>query len=391
MTTRPSAPAFQRFKMATAISIALLAVSTFAQESFESLFDGKDLSVWKGQSELWKVEDGAIVGSTHGVTLEANTFLIWQGEDVGNFHLKAKLKLVGENNSGIMYRAQAIEGVAHGLSGNQLDIHPKPEYLGMYYSEKTGRGIVATRGQKVLVTKAVDEKGKSKPQVTGDLGMEPKFKVDEWNEYEVLAVGARVIHKVNGVVTVDVVDRFPDVPRKGAIGIQLHRGPPMVAYTKDIQLKRLNGKAGREAIEAFVAKPKEFEEGAAINENRATPRDRITVKEGFEVELLYSVPGETQGSWVNLCLDNKGRIIASDQYGALYRFPVPAPGQKLDPEDVEKVPAKIEAVNGMLWAFDALYVGVNEYRDPTKSGLKRTIRGVGLPPTPPIFLRKINL
>ena len=371
MTTRPSAPAFQRFKMATATSIALLAVSAFAQESFESLFDGKDLSGWKGQSELWKVEDGAIVGSTHGVTLEANTFLIWQGEDVGNFHLKAKLKLVGENNSGIMYRAQAIEGVAHGLSGNQLDIHPKPEYLGMYYSEKTGRGIVATRGQKVLVTKAVDEKGKSKPQVTGDLGMEPKFKVDEWNEYEVLAVGARVIHKVNGVVTVDVVDRFPDVPRKGAIGIQLHRGPPMVAYTQDIQLKRLNGKAGREAIEAFVAKPKEFEEGAAINENRATPRDRITVKEGFEVELLYSVPSETQGSWVNLCLDNKGRIIASDQYGALYRFPVPAPGQKLDPEDVEKVPAKIEAVNGMLWAFDALYVGVNEYRDPTKSGLYR--------------------
>jgi putative heme-binding domain-containing protein len=38
---------------------------------------------------------------------------------------------------------------------------------------------------------------------------------------------------------------------------------------------------------------------------------------------------------------------------------------------VEKVPAKIEAVNGMLWAFGALYVGVNEYRDPTKSGLYR--------------------
>jgi len=150
----------------------------------------------------------------------------------------------------------------------------------------------------------------------------------------------------------------------------------MVAYAKDIQLKRLQGSAAREAIQPFLTEPsapgtEELVKGAAVNENRATPRDRITVADGFDVELLYSVPGEVQGSWVNLCLDNKGRLIASDQYGGLYRFPAPAPGETLDPADIEKVPAEIEAVNGMLWAFDALYVGVNEYRDPSKSGLYR--------------------
>ena len=109
--------------------------------------------------------------------------------------------------------------------------------------------------------------------------------------------------------------------------------------------------------------------GPAVNENKATPVDRISVAEGFEVELLYSVPGEAQGSWVNLCTDNKGRIIVSDQFGGLYRFAAPPAGQPLDPASVEKVPADIRAVNGMVWAFDALYVGVNDYEKKIDSGL----------------------
>ncbi len=83
------------------------------------------------------------------------------------------------------------------------------------------------------------------------------------------------------------------------------------------------------------------------------------------------MPWDTQGSWVNLGLDGKNRLIASDQFGPLYRFPAPAPGQHLDPADIEEIPAKIKAVNGMLWAFDSLYVGVNDYEDSSKSGLYR--------------------
>ena len=103
--------------------LTLICSISQAQSGFESLFNGKDLSGWEGQEDLWKVENGAIVGSTHGVTLEANTFLVWKGEDAGDFHLKMTLRLSGENNSGIMYRAQPIDGVPFGLSGNQLDIH----------------------------------------------------------------------------------------------------------------------------------------------------------------------------------------------------------------------------------------------------------------------------
>ncbi len=58
-----------------------------------------------------------------------------------------------------------------------------------------------------------------------------------------------------------------------------------------------------------------------------------------------------------MCLDSKGRILASDQYGGLFRFSPPPIGQTLDPKQIEKVPVEIRAVNGMLWAFGALYVG----------------------------------
>lgn len=120
-----------------------------------------------------------------------------------------------------------------------------------------------------------------------------------------------------------------------------------------------------------AAKAKPAEVGPAIGENKATPISRIKVAKGFNVELLYSVPGVEQGSWVNLCVDDKGRILASDQYGGLYRFAPPAAGTPLDPAKIEKVPADIRAVNGMVWAFGALYVGVNDYEGKIPSGLYR--------------------
>jgi putative heme-binding domain-containing protein len=111
--------------------------------------------------------------------------------------------------------------------------------------------------------------------------------------------------------------------------------------------------------------------GPAIKGNKATPIDRITVAKDFAVELLYSVPGQEQGSWVNLCTDDKGRILVSDQFGGMYRLTPPPPGQTIDPASIETVPAAIRAVNGMVWAFGALYVGVNDYEQEIPSGLYR--------------------
>ena len=93
----------------------------------------------------------------------------------------------------------------------------------------------------------------------------------------------------------------------------------------------------------------------------ATPVDRIKVAEGFSVELIYSVPGLKQGSWVALCSDDNGRMYASDQYGGLYQLTPPAPGKTLQPKDVKKVPVDIRAINGMTFVDGAIYAGVNDY------------------------------
>ncbi len=105
--------------------------------------------------------------------------------------------------------------------------------------------------------------------------------------------------------------------------------------------------------------------------NSATPVDRIWTRDGFTAELLYSVPAEKQGSWVNLCTDDKGRLLVSDQFGGLYRITPPPPGGSLSEGDIQPVPAAIRAVNGMVWEFGALYVGVNDYEQKMESGLYR--------------------
>ncbi len=111
--------------------------------------------------------------------------------------------------------------------------------------------------------------------------------------------------------------------------------------------------------------------GAAVGGNTATPVDLISAAEGFQVELLYSVPSQEQGSWVNLCTDDQGRLLVSDQFGGLYRITPPPAGKPVTAGSVEKVPADIRAVNGMIWSNGALYVGVNDYERKIPSGLYR--------------------
>ncbi|HZY83968.1 MAG TPA: heme-binding protein, partial [Gemmataceae bacterium] len=90
----------------------------------------------------------------------------------------------------------------------------------------------------------------------------------------------------------------------------------------------------------------------------ATPAEQIRAAKDFKVELLYSVPKDKQGSWVSMCVDPKGRLIVSDQYGGLFRV-TPPPVGKSGPTQVEKIDVPIGEAQGLLWAFDSLYVVVN--------------------------------
>ncbi|MGV3642344.1 MAG: c-type cytochrome [Adhaeribacter sp.] len=115
---------------------------------------------------------------------------------------------------------------------------------------------------------------------------------------------------------------------------------------------------------------------------------RLKLPEGFSAERLYSPSENKQGSWVSMCFDDKGRMIASDQYGSLYRLVLPAIGSGGQPQ-VEKLniptdgtapadPAKPQIgmghAQGLLYAFNSLYVSVNHpgnAEQPRGSGLYR--------------------
>ena len=100
----------------------------------------------------------------------------------------------------------------------------------------------------------------------------------------------------------------------------------------------------------------------------APPPAGFAVPEGFAVERLFVVPQDELGSWVSLTTDPQGRLIASDQGDkGLVRI-TPAALDGSTETIVEKIPAEITGAQGLLWAFDALYVVCN---GGTGSGLYR--------------------
>ena len=113
--------------------------------------------------------------------------------------------------------------------------------------------------------------------------------------------------------------------------------------------------------------------------------EKLKLLPDFRADHLYS-PGENdQGSWVAMAFDDKGRMIASDQFGFLYRVTIPPVGSDTTKSKVrvEKlaitIPGdtaafKLGYAHGLLYAFHSLYVMVNDEGNQTlarKSGLYR--------------------
>ena len=81
---------------------------------------------------------------------------------------------------------------------------------------------------------------------------------------------------------------------------------------------------------------------------------------GFTAELLYTVPKALQGSWVALTNAPDGGLFVSDQGDAgLYHVKPATLGDSASETVVTPIPAKISSAQGLLWAFDSLYVDVN--------------------------------
>ena len=174
-------------------------------DNASGFFDGKTLANWDGDPALWKVENGEIVGRSQG--LKRNEFLKSELA-LGDFRLVTKVKLTPNNgNSGIQFRSEALpDGL---VKGYQADVGVG--WWGKLYEEH-GRGLMWK------------ESG------------EAHVKLDDWNTYEIVAVGSHVLTAINGKRCVDLEDTAG--ARRGIIAFQLHSGAiPFEVRYKDFQVE----------------------------------------------------------------------------------------------------------------------------------------------------------
>ena len=190
------------------------------KEGYTLLFNGRDLDGWDGDPVRWKVEDGAIVGSSDGHPFKVNTFLVYKRRTFSDFVLKAAVKL-RNHNSGIQFRSELLEGPGWMVKGYQADcseVGPERSAWGNFYEERgRGRNVMATPDQGWRKAQSLLRRG-------------------GWNEYEILADGPRIRLTFNGTVTVDTRD---EQARDGIVALQLHAGEEMRVEFRDLKIKVL--------------------------------------------------------------------------------------------------------------------------------------------------------
>ena len=216
------------------------------EAGFESLFNGKDLTGWDCEPNLWSVQDGAITAFTaeEGVTRRENTCLIWKGT-VSDFVLRLSFRLrdvITEKpaNSGVLYRSRRVQNWQ--VRGYQCDLHgPHTGSLILLEDDNDPRSMW---GHSVVI-KPTSRRPilESKGAVTNPDRFKDIIKIGDWNELEISAQGSRIVHKINGVVTLEAKDETVlagAVP--GLLAIELKRATNL--QFKNIRLKRLTEAQG---------------------------------------------------------------------------------------------------------------------------------------------------
>ena len=218
---------------------------------FVSIFDGKTLNGWEGDSIHWRAENGEIIGEiTPDNLIKTNTFLIWQGGKPADFELTCEFRITQSGNSGINYRSVMVDNVPHALKGYQADIDGAVNYTGQNYEER-GRTTLAYRGQKTTIPaptgtlqEGVKNNAWTAAQVTGSLGSSDSLKTliksADWNTCHLVVKGNHLQHYINDVLMSDVTDNDTENGKsEGLIGVQVHVGGPMKVEYRNIMLKQL--------------------------------------------------------------------------------------------------------------------------------------------------------
>ena len=241
--------------------ITLLACSTcvtLVQGQEVNLFNGRDLTGWKGLPQFWSVEDGAITATvTKTNASRGNTFLVWQGGTVSDFELKLKFRLKAQNpdnvaNSGVQFRAHISDADRLALVGYQAELDPGTLHVKKWPEMKNMSGCVLDDPGALLCAtgkKSSASAGQLAPmiapvEVTGSLGTETSvaasYRPNDWNDCRVVAIGNHIQTFINGLPAADLID-LGNRYGSGLLGLQIQNPlAPKVLQFKDLTLKHLS-------------------------------------------------------------------------------------------------------------------------------------------------------
>lgn len=317
--------------LAAALCAAGSVSAADSEAGFKSLFNGKDLSGWEGNTDLWSVRDGAITGRTspsaddpQRSTLKHNTFLVYKGGEFGDFELRLSYRIVG-GNSGVQYRSKVVRHGEMGpvVGGYQADFEAGKTYSGILYDEAGvagGRQIMAQRGEKVVWNSDCQK------EVTGSLGksedIQAKIKSEDWNDYVIVANGNRLQHFINGVQTVDVTDNCEAKRlRSGVLALQIHAGPPMTVQFKNIRIKELGQRSDLELMQGEWVLVEVMANGEAVNKDDFAHVSVIITGQAYEVRTR---DGGDSGTFELNTTQKPAWLDATDKDGnrvrAIYEF-----------------------------------------------------------------------
>ena len=167
-----------------------------------ALFDGKTLKGWEGNTANWRIEDGAIVAGALDRRQPHNEFLATE-EEFGDFDLRLQYKVEcfgGFVNGGVQFWSERVPG-GFEVSGYQADLGADTD--GNLYDE-------SRRAYNLEVAPADVRKSVLRP--------------GEWNDYRIRAQGPHVQIWLNGVKTVDYMEKDPTVALHGRFALQIHGG-----------------------------------------------------------------------------------------------------------------------------------------------------------------------
>lgn len=230
-------------------------------EGFVSIFDGT-LDGWDGDRHFWRAENGMIIGENSETNPSGNSYLAYRKMTAHDFDLRMEIKVEKGGGSGIQYRSRTgvpwksktppavLANVgpynsATMLTGPQADfwypVSPQTfAFNGQAYAENLPMGIEAWLGQAVRQVGGDPPKKRLVGTIAPPEALSGHVKINDWNQYEIIARGGVFIHIINGQVMAVLIDDDPNSANQlpGLFGLEIENITKVSA--RNIYVHKLN-------------------------------------------------------------------------------------------------------------------------------------------------------